>query len=158
MAADRPFAPARRRGQVGETLLETLLALAILSAVAISSYAALRTAIAVSAQHKELAVAETMLRSAAERLQDPTEPYVPLAGCAGSSGYTDLPSRDGYGAVATDVRFWLPPGTVSDADLTTQFAASGVCPSVDPGLQSIRLSVTTPSGHVQTLDIVKRAT
>jgi hypothetical protein len=139
-------------------LLETLLAIAILTAVAISSYAALRTATIVSAQHKEIAVAETMLRSAAERLQDPTEPYLPRAGCPGASTYTGLPSRAGYGAVATDVRFWLPPGTVSDADLTTQFAASGVCPSVDPGLQAIQLRVTTPSGQVHTLDIVKRAT
>lgn len=138
--------------------MESLLALVILSAVAIASYAALRTALAASAQHKEVAVAETLLRSAAERLQDPTEPYVPRAGCAGAGTYSDLPTRDGYGTAVTDVRFWLPPGSVSDADVTTQFAAAGVCPSVDPGLQSIRLTVTTPSGHVQTLDIVKRAT
>lgn len=148
----------RRRSQVGETLIETLLALVILSAVVISSYGALRVALRTSAQHKETAVAETMLRSAAERLQDPESAYVPRAGCGGAGTYGGLPSRTGYGTVAADVRFWLPPGSVSDADITTQFAPLGDCPAVDPGLQSIELRVTTPSGHVQTLEIIKRAT
>lgn len=154
-----PARPGRRvRGQSGETLIESLLAILILSAVAIASYAALRTAIGISAQHKETAVAETMLRTAAERLQDPTEAYVPRAGCAGAGTYSGLPSRSGYGTVSTQVRFWSPPAAVSNADVTTQFAAAGTCPAVDPGLQSIELSITTPSGQVQRLQIVKRAT
>ncbi len=156
MAADRTALRGRRRSQVGETLIESLLAIFILSAVVISSYGALRVALRTSAQHKETAVAETMLRTAAERLQDPAEPYVELAGCPSEATYTGLPSRSGYGTVATEVRFWLPPGSVSNADIATQFAPLGDCPATDPGLQSIELSVTTPSGHVQSLEIIKR--
>lgn len=158
MAADRTVLRGRRRSQLGETLLESLLAIVILSAVVISSYGALRVALRTSAQHKETAVAETMLRTAAERLQDPAEPYVPRAGCPSRPTYSGLPTRTGYGTVGTKVRFWLPPGSVSNADIATQFAAFGVCPGTDPGLQSIELSVTTPSGHVQTLEIIKRDT
>lgn len=160
MAADRTVVgqSRRNRGQLGETLLESLLAIVILSAVVISSYGALRVALRTSAQHKETAVAETMLRTAAERLQDPTEPYVPRAGCSGAGTYSGLPARSGYGTVGTSVRFWLPPGSVTNADIATQFAPLGDCPAVDPGLQSIELSVTTPSGHVQSLEIIKRET
>lgn len=151
---------ARRRAgsQIGETLIESLLAILILSAVVIGSYGALRVALRTSAQHKETAVAETMLRTAAERLQDPAAAYVPRAGCPSRPTYTGLPSRSGYGTVGTKVRFWLPPASVSASDVTTNFAPLGDCPPTDPGLQSIELSVTTPSGHVQTLEIIKRAT
>jgi prepilin-type N-terminal cleavage/methylation domain-containing protein len=145
------------RTQRGETLIESLVAIVILTAVALASYAAFRTAITVSVQHKEVAVAETLLRTAAERLQDPTEAYVPRAGCAGAGTYGGLPSRPGY-VVVTQVRFWQPPSSVSDADVVTQFAPQGACPTVDPGLQSIELQVLTPSGYVERLQILKRAT
>lgn len=155
MAADH--CGGRRRSQVGETLLESLLAIMILSLVTIAAYAGLRTALGLSARHKESAVAETMLRTAAERLQDPASAYVPRAGCSGAGTYTGLPTRTNYAPIDVDVRFWTPPSNVAVASLPTQFAGSGFCPSVDPGLQSIELSITTPSGATEHLEIVKRA-
>ena len=146
---------AQCRGQVGETLLESLLAILILSLVAIAAYSGLRTAMTMSVRHKESAVAETMLRTAAERVQDPTSVYVPRAGCPGAGSYTGLPTRSGYGPIDVDVRFWTPPTDVAVPTLQTQFA--GTCPASDPGLQAIDLSVTTPSGRTEHLEIVKRA-
>ncbi len=147
----------RRRSEQGETLIESLIAIVVLSIVAAAAYAGLRTAITVSAQHKETAVAETLLRTAAERLQDPTSAYVPRAGCTGAATYTGLPTRAGYGPIDVKVRFWTPPSNVAVTSLPVQFASAGTCPAQDPGLQAIELSVRTPQGHVERLEIVKRA-
>ena len=159
MAAARRIARGApcRRGQRGETLLESLIAVTILTLVAIAAYAGLRTAMTVSVQHKESAVAETLLRTAAERLQDPTSPYVPRAGCPGAGAYADLPTEAGYGPIDVEVRFWTPPADVAVPSLHTQFAAVGTCPANDPGLQALALRVTTPSGRTEHLEIVKRA-
>ena len=148
--------PGRRRDQLGETLIESLVAILVISMVAIAAYSGLQTALRVSVQHREQAVAETLLRSAAERLQDSAGPYVPLAGCAGAGDYADLPTAPGYGPVTTGVRFWVPPTDVT-SDVTTQFGATGTCPATDPGLQAIELQVVTPAGHVETLEILKRS-
>jgi len=163
--AAEPVRPARLchdsgRSQRGETLLETLLAIVILSAVAIAAYAGLSLAIRSSAEQREAAIATTVLRSAAERLQDPAAPYVPRAGCAGAETYGGLPAwPDGGPPVDVTVRFWIPPASVGDEALTTAFAepgGPGDCPAVDPGLQSIELSITTPSGRTERLEVLKR--
>lgn len=133
-----------------------MIAIVIISLIAVASYGALRTALRVSAQHRESAVAETLLRSAAERLQDPGSPYVARAGCPGRPGYSDLPTADGYGPVDARIAFWEPPADVAADVLTTEFTAPGVCPATDPGLQAIELRVVTPSGFVHSLQIVKR--
>lgn len=137
--------------------MESLVAILILTIVAIAAYAGLHTAIGLSASHKESAVAETLLRTAAERLQDPTSAYVPRAGCPGAGTYGGLPTRSGYAPIDVEVRFWTPPGSVAVPSLTTQFAPAGTCPGTDPGLQAIELSITTPSGDTERLEIVKRA-
>ncbi|UDY37313.1 type IV pilus modification PilV family protein [Dermatobacter hominis] len=153
MAADVP----RRRSQRGESLIESLIAIVVLSLVVGAAYAGLRTALRVSSQHKETAVAETMLRTAAERLQDPASAYVPRAGCGGVPTYGGLPTRPGYKPIEVTVRFWNKPSTVTVPSLDVDFAEAGSCPATDPGLQAIVLSVETPSGHVERLEIVKRA-
>jgi prepilin-type N-terminal cleavage/methylation domain-containing protein len=144
-----------QRSQIGETLVESLVAIAILSVVAVAAYAGLRTSVSSSALHRESAEAETILRTAAERLQDPRTAYIDRAGCPGSTTYGNLPARPGYVLTPT-VGFWVPPAvTVRDAFSNL----SGPCPATpraDPGLQRIRLSVTTPSGYVETLDVLKR--
>lgn len=150
MAADRRS--HRRRGQQGETLLESLVAIAILSLVAVAAYAGLRTAMASSAQHHASAVSETLLRTAAERLQDPSSPYIDLAGCGGHPTYADLPTRPGYAAIQVDVEFWTPPAGTVPSTVPMTF---GSCPGSDPGLQLVQLSVTTPSGTTETLDVLK---
>jgi type II secretory pathway pseudopilin PulG len=75
----------RVAGQAGETLIESLLSITIVTAIAIAAFLGLRVAIRSSALHKESAVAETLLRTAAEQLQDPDSAYEPLAGCSGGT-------------------------------------------------------------------------
>lgn len=159
MEADRAGRSAR--GQRGETLIESLLAITILSMIVAASYGGLRVAIRASAQHVESATAETLLRTAAERLQNPDNAYIERAGCAGEATYTGLPTRTGYGPIGVAVEFWVPPKVSGSGEVSAKFAedeSPDDCPKVDPGLQRITLTVSTPSGHTERLDLMKRRT
>ncbi len=172
MVADVAAARRRVRSQKGETLMESLIAITLLSIIALPVFTGIRVALKASAMHREIAVSETLLRSAAEDLQNPDLDYIPLAGCPGHDTYKGLPVRPQYSPVTARVQFWSPqttPVTVgpeemslmkvaSEAPAVAAFTAPGACPAADPGLQKIRLSVVTPSGHLQILDILKRGT
>jgi len=152
--------PRRRADQRGETLIESLLSIAIVAVVGIASFAGLQVAIRSSALHKESAVAGTMLRTAAEQIQDPDSTYEPRAGCAGGAPYAALlPSEPGYSIAVAEVRFWVPADPADPPPWDTSFAlpgGPGDCPFVDPGLQQLELRVDTPSGFVQRLHVLKR--
>lgn len=162
----------RTGSQRGETLIESLVAITVLSIFSVAMFTGIGTALKASAMHHEIAVAETLLRSAAEQLQNPDHPYLPLAGCPGHDTYTDLPTRTRFSPVSTTIRFWQPAGSptpqrqtsavigsrngATSKDGTISFATADSCPSDDPGLQEITLDLKTPSGHLQTLTILKR--
>jgi type II secretory pathway pseudopilin PulG len=147
---------AANRSRAGETLVESLVAITILSMVAIAAYAGLRTSLSSSSQHRETAEAETILRSAAERLQDPRLRYIDRAGCPGVATYGDLPARPGY-ALVPAITFWAPPAVtaVPDAFSVASFRSCTDTTS-DRGLQRIHLSVTTPSNFTESLVVLKR--
>lgn len=145
----------RRRGQRGETLLESMLAIGILSVVVAATFGGLQVALGASAQQRESATASAMLRNAAEMLQDPDGEYIDLAGCGGRSTYSGLPEAEGFGAVTAQVAFLDPPKPGTPVKMTRS-AARAECPAADPGLQRIELSVLTPSGRTETAQIVKR--
>lgn len=185
-----PMSGDRTRSQRGETLLESLLAIMILSIVSIAVLSGVRTAMKASALHHEISVAETLLRSSAEDLQNPDRPYIPLAGCPGHDTYTGLPTQHRFSPITATVDFWDPsgnPNTRSQSSpgngapgpsrgsrgygsssanpaagddgpvvQTITFGTAGTCPSEDLGLQRITLRLTTPSGHLQTLTVMKR--
>ncbi|HTO00299.1 MAG TPA: type II secretion system protein [Microthrixaceae bacterium] len=159
------------RSQKGETLMESLVAIMLLSIVAVSAFTGIQVALKASALHHEIAVSETLLRSAAEDLQNPTSPYIPLAGCPGHETYSGLPERARMSPMTVSVQFWTPGVKTPDpypmeraaagaetapAASGVQFTNSGTCPTKDSGLQKIKLSVVTRSGHIQTLNILKR--
>jgi hypothetical protein len=148
--------------QAGETLVESLIAIAIVALVGLVAYSGLQTALRSSGQHKESAVAETLLRTAAERLQDPEHPYSDLSGCPiGDVAYQPIPVAEYHGSIDpiaypinVSVSFWDPP---EDGDpLEPQFLPLGSCPSADAGLQQVTLSIETPSGFTESLTILKR--
>lgn len=140
-----------------------MLSIAILSIVAVASFTGLRSATTSNRSHHEFGVSETLLRTAAESIQDPDRAYVPRAGCPGAGTYdASLPSRAGYHVEVTDVRFWIPGGDAPVDELVTEFSAPGTtedCPATaaaDPGLQLIEITVTASSGQVDRLTVVKR--
>lgn len=160
---DAEALPGRVRGQCGETLLESLLAIVILSMIVAASYGGLQVAIGASEQQERSAVAGSMLRNAAELLQSPDSKYIDRAGCKGSDNYDDLPSEPGYGTVGISVQFIEPPtggserGVEASAGLSEKALDEAVaCPEVDPGLQQIELTVITPRGDLEQMQIIKR--
>lgn len=149
------------RGQRGETLIESLLAIAILSAIVLASYAGLSVATTASSRHERSARAETLLRSAAEWIQNPDVAYVERAGCPGAGSYT-LPDlgdeQPGYSVTIDRIDFWTnpPPATQSPLPMAATVAFGSSCPGTDRGLQRIRLVATGPDAPAQSLTVVKR--
>ena len=152
----------RRRfgGERGETLLESIVAMGILFAVAIAAYAGFHAVFEVSSGQRASARGETVLRSAAEQLQSPDLAYLPRAGCMGGAAYA-IPAltttEPGYHISVASVDFWTGASTVPSADVGSSFVAT--CPTTDaadPGLQRISLSVSKPDGRTDVLTVLKR--
>ncbi len=152
--APEPHGPTTLAGQRGETLLESLIAIVVLALVAIAAYTGLQTSVRSTERHESSAVSETLLRSAAEQLQHPDSTYVDCAVGDDYEALLSLPPEPGFGSVQVTVSFWVPPAGPLPAQVVTSFAAA--CPASDPGLQQLQLSVVTPSGATETLDVLKR--
>jgi Tfp pilus assembly protein PilV len=144
--------PSSRKAEGGETLLELLISVTIMSIAVVALVAGMGTTLIASDVHRQNATAETVLRSYAERLQDPTD--VPYVACATTSTYSSVPGFSlpgaGWSASITTVLAW-------QGDTPPTFSSS--CPSPDRGLQQLTLRVQSPAGSHQateTLVIVKR--
>jgi Tfp pilus assembly protein PilV len=139
--------PRARRGDRGESLVEILMTVTIVSIAVIAITGALATSVRMSDVHRKQAAVSAALRAFAEDLQarvsaTPTA-YVD-ATCATPADYNGLYSPPaGYTATVTRVVFW------SDG----QFVES--CP--DNGIQLLTLRVASDDERaVQTLDVVLR--
>jgi type II secretory pathway pseudopilin PulG len=152
----RFFGRRRRRREAGETLVELVLAVTIMSIAVVSVVGALATGVRVSDLHRKHATAGAAVRALAEALH---------ASVAGPSGYLDdicggdpvgaYQSRltsiytppTNYQASVTQVRFWHSNGSTGSFE-------SG-CPDV--GVQLLTLQVASVDGRVtETLDVVLR--
>ncbi len=103
---------------------------------------------------------ETLLRSAAEQLQNPDLDYIERAGCAGTPEYA-LPDQSitesGYTVTMRSVSFWTGAPSTPVTAMGTSFDET--CPASDDadlGLQQIVLEVTHPDGGTDELAVVKR--
>ncbi len=110
-------APGRAdRSEAGDTLIEVLLALVVLGIASVALLVAFATSISSSAEHRGLATADTVLRTAAEQaisqIQSQSDPlyascpalsyYQPGGG--GAVTFTGLPT--GYTASITALQYW----------------------------------------------------
>ncbi|MEU6311468.1 type II secretion system protein [Streptomyces sp. NPDC047014] len=112
----------RRRGEEGETLIEVLVAVVLIGVAFVAVLGGIGTAITSSATQQKVTGADSVLRSAAERIV--SEPYVPCA-----SGYGTPAAPTGY-TVTVTVAYWDGAGT---------FGRS--CPAADTGVQKVTLTV-----------------
>jgi type II secretory pathway pseudopilin PulG len=143
---------ARARGSRGETLLELLVTVSIVGTAFMGILAGIGTTFNATDSQRKGATAESVLRSYAERIGDPTD--VPYVNCATTATYGSptgfaLPAA-GWSASVTTVNQW-------QGDTPPTFTPS--CPSPDKGLQQLTLTVTSPAGAHQltaNLVIVKR--
>jgi len=136
------------RSDRGETLIEVLVTVVIMSIAIVAIAGALLTGVRIADVHRKTATATTVLRAYAEALQ---ARVVGTAGtyqdCAGPGHYQiDFTAPDGFDAVPTGVAYWSPTDSRFTATCTT-----------DTGVQRVTLQVTSDDPRIsETLDVVIR--
>jgi type II secretory pathway pseudopilin PulG len=108
------------RSEAGDTLVEILIALAVISLTAVAILAAFTTAIASSSEHRDLATLDAVLKSYVESVsyqlgrQSPTA-FVPCATVPGPT-YSSLTTTQGnYNVSLTGIEFWQSNNTWATA-------------------------------------------
>jgi type II secretory pathway pseudopilin PulG len=143
--------------QRGDTLVELLVAVAILGIAVVALVGGIGTSILVSDVHRKDATAEAVVRSYAESIQsgvaldDALSTYVD---CGTAGAYAAPPGFSvphGYTASVTGVQYWTG----------TAFASAGHACSTradtDTGIQRLTLRVSsTDTNAVETLDVIIR--
>lgn len=127
----------------GLSLVELMVAVAILGIAFAAILGGMSTAILVTDMHRKQATAGTVLREYAERVES-----LPYQDCTGAAqpAYT-FAAPDGFSASMGTVEVW-------DGDTPAGFQA---CSATDPGLQRLRLTVAASDGRAsETVQILKR--
>ncbi len=145
----------RLASQAGETLIELLLAIAIIMIAVTAVLGALVTSVSASGQHRSLAAIDTLLKSYAEsaKYQIELQSGPRYQDCATASTYASLAwtyppgYTSGYSVGVTNVEPW----DVTSKQFDT--AHSGACTN---GLQRLTIVATGPTGATDTLQIVVR--
>ena len=124
------YSDVRPIGDSGDTLIEVLVALAVLGISAASLLLAFATSISASAQHRNLAVSDAILRSAAETIYSEIQSNVVPLACSTTAAtyqsditaYTSLvPSiwSSFYQVTITTVTYWTGSGFSSSTSKCT---------------------------------------
>lgn len=142
----------RARSDAGETLVETLVALAILSLAALAILAGLQLSVKASDIHRKQTTSGSYVRNYAEAI----EKYVDTTG-----NYVKCASATDY-APAT-VGFTVPTGYEWEHSAAEPLAGNGsvittgTCPTRDQGVQRLRLTLrSTDDRAAEHLTIVLR--
>ena len=131
------------RSDRGETLVEMLVAIAIIGVAGVAILAGLRVSVATSDIHRKQTTGSAYARSYAEAITEyvasAASHYVPCAGANAYSAATvgfvgQLPA--GYTASHTAAQRVPPTG-----------GAAGVCSANDSGVQRIDIQIATPDGR-----------
>lgn len=139
------------RGEQGESLLELLIAVAIMGIAVVAIMAGLVTSVLISDVHRKQATAGTAVRDYAEAIQSSVaaEHYVP---CASATSYKpdalvpvfSAPSGFTPSVVAGTVRYWNGSSWQSSC-------------SSDLGLQQLTIQVASSDGRAtERVDVVLR--
>lgn len=143
-----------RYSEAGDTLIEVLLALIVLSLASVAVIAAFSTTISASSEHRSLATFNTMIRSATEQAISQVQgtSAVPFNNCAplayyqagiGTVNFAPPPSGTDYTAAITGVSYWNGP-----AGFVSGNAAYLLCLSTYPNSpQEITLTITDPDNN-----------
>lgn len=137
------------RSDAGTSLVETLVALVILSIAAVAILAGLQLSVVTSDIHRKQSSDGAYVRGYAEAIEqylNTTGNYVP---CAGANAYS--PGTVGY---------TVPAGHNAQQAAAVPLVGNGTaatCPGGDDGVQRLRLTVSSADGRAtETLTIVVR--
>ncbi|HVA70937.1 MAG TPA: prepilin-type N-terminal cleavage/methylation domain-containing protein [Acidimicrobiales bacterium] len=146
------------RGDHGDTLIEVLIALVILSITVVSLLVAFSAAFSSSATHRNLAVTDTVLRSVAEQVyssfQQTSTPVFVACPTAAPAYYNGAlsgalvpppPYTSSYSASITSVNYW----SGADFSLTTSTCTSGTTVP-----QQLTIQVLGPQGQSESEALV----
>jgi type II secretory pathway pseudopilin PulG len=145
----------RNRSEAGDTLIEVLLAIVVLGVASLALLIAFGVSITASAEHRNLATMDTVLRTASEEaessLQGGLAPAYVSCGTAayyqtviGSAFSLPTTPAPGYTATVSQVQYW---------NSTTNLWTS-TCAANSYGPQLIYLTVAGPSGTSSTINFV----
>jgi type II secretory pathway pseudopilin PulG len=141
--------PRRRRDNAdgGESLLELIVAIAILGVCVVAIGAGITLSIKLSAIHRGQATANAFLHNYAETLQ---RSYVTCSGGGALPNYVNgLPVPSGFASPTATVKLWDPT--------SASFVPAGACPATDPGLQQVSMILDSTDGFVsESLVVVLR--
>ena len=127
----------RRKHELGETLVEVVMAIVLMGAIVSGYFTAYSTAANASTSTKNLATADTILRSYAEVVKASVR-----SGCTAGAALNVTYPQTGQPA--------LPSG------FTASLSNSPTCPSTTQ-VQQVAITVTMPNGSTRELDIDVRA-
>jgi type II secretory pathway pseudopilin PulG len=134
---------------LGETLVELLVAVAILGIAVVAIITAMGTSVLVSTLHREQSQATAVLVSAAEAVKSPTVAAAPCG--SPTTAYTTAAATvtrpTGWAAPTVAVRYW-------DGD-SFELACSGT--ATTRRLQQVTVTVKSPDGRTkESVSVVKR--
>jgi type II secretory pathway pseudopilin PulG len=135
----------------GETLVELLVAIAIIGITVVALLGGIAASINMSDMHRKEATANAYLRAAAEKIETAVAAspsgYVPCPAAGAYQAIANSAMADGYKATVSPVSAWNP--------LTSLF---GTCTSAtEVGVQRITISVASPDSRaVETLSVTIR--
>jgi type II secretory pathway pseudopilin PulG len=162
--AGRPSDLSRwsRRDEAGDTLIEVLIALLVIGVTTAALLGAFATSISASAEHRNLATIDTLLKSFAETAtyQIQLQPNPLFASCAGSYDITvafTVPA--GYAVATSSVAYWnnatFVPGCATGSTAPQQITAFATGPNgssdtlafvvMDPAFAQAAPTITTAS-------------
>jgi len=150
-ATDPAAAPARRVGrgghEGGESLVEFLVAVAIMGIAVVAIISALGTAIRFSSLHSSQAYADNVLVSAADSVR--SQSYV---ACPGVSTSSYSPSQN-----VTFPSGWSASNVAVTAVTGWNGSSFAACSSTDKKLELVTVTATSPfDGSASSIDVVKR--
>ena len=124
--------------QAGETLIETLVTVAIMAIAASAVLTGVMATVNTSQLHRAQADTQALLRSWAEAVSAKTYVNCPTATDASFPAPPTLPA--GFTAQVNQVQYWNPSTGLFDGD-RTRCLSSG-----DSGMQKVRLRIVVPTG------------
>jgi type II secretory pathway pseudopilin PulG len=139
-----------RQQDRGETLVELVMAVAILGTAVVALVGGIGTSVLLSDVHRKQATAGAVVRTYAEAIEGVVDASpTGYTGCARPSAYaspTGFAAPDGYAATVTSVTYW---------DQKSSSFVPGC--ATDSGLQMVSLSVSSTDTKVnETLAVIVR--
>ena len=154
-----------KRQDQGASLIEVVVAVALMGIVVSGVLGAMWSAIRISKFSDEQAKVEAVLGGAADRLASYT--YIPCPTSSNNGGYlpiiqaaagtVDWPTSS---VTLTGISFWNPSSTSTGSWLTTNGLSGTECNETAAlttarTLQRVTFKVTSPSGYSKSLEVVK---